>query len=631
MVILNKTNNLPNFDYRGKNSLEDYRIYMTSKPVIPSPELRIESIPVRGRDSTYTLTDGSYDDIHISFGVRTYRGALSYQDTLNKLNEWMRISYDIDDNEILFSEYPQWYFKVKAVKPYTWEYFPTTGEMTTTLSFQCEPFKFSDTKTLILGQDTTPQPSPPQIFKVSNKGAYIAKIESQLQDIPRLAKYGYDRLLSYSDLDRNELNKLTEIDGALLSSLQSKFTSGSQRNYFDDFYSNKVRLLPDAESTLTVIDSTRAHIKHVGTSVGGAIEFTTEEMPYRAYFQMDMNPFITSGSMKFQLKVFTDTGSLLASMDGSSGNFWLSSGSVAKVQLIFTGTGEFIINQPTIIQGFQSAKMYTPAYQSSWAGIVVAMNLADMLAEYEPNIFAGATTETAMKNILKGRNFIPTINARMSHASRTQGRIFQLDKAANKYQPVDSAELTGMAVTLSKTQPANEFIDRLVYRNSGGKHQLWAIYLFASETSFDDPGYTLYPYSMSVDQVFLKVEMSVIPTASRSVVNDGTAVAYPYIKAWGSLAATSMKFTFTGIDSTGRPDSRTMEITNLNNVGAKQHIEIDCDYQDVIRYQEDNPKNSISWNQWSKVNSFPLMQTGTTTLTTTNVARAELTWRTRRV
>ncbi|MDA1658826.1 hypothetical protein PDK35_02400 [Bacillus cereus group sp. TH153LC] len=631
MVILNKTNNLPNFDYRGKNSLEDYKIYMTSKPTIPSPEMRLEHIAVKGRDSTYTITDGTYEDIEIHFGVRTYRGTLSYQDTLNKLNEWLRISYDIDDNEILFSEYPQWYFKVKSVSPYTWQYNPATGEMTTELSFRCEPFKYSDRKTIVMGQGTSPTPTPSQYFKVSNKSHYIAKVESNLQDITRLAKFGYDRVLSYPDLDRQDLDRLTEVDGAMLNSSQSKFTSGNLRNYQDDFYSGKINLKPDAESTMTVIDSTKAHVKHIGATAGGTIEFDTEQMPYRGYFQVNLNAVVTKGNIKFQTKVFTDNGSLLASVDGSSVNFWLASGNIAKVQLIFLGDGEFIIDSPTIVQGFEPAKLYTPAHQSSWAGVVVAMDLAAMLSEVEPDIFKGATDGTAMKNILKGRNFIPEINASMSHATSSQGRVFQLDKAANKYQPVVSAPLTKTSKMLTSTQDSNTFIDRLIYKNVEGKKQLWAIYLFASETGFEDPGFSLYPYNFSIDQVFLKIDMSIIPTVSRDVINDGTAVAYPYIKAWGDTAATSMRFDFTSTDVTGRPYQRYLIINNLLNVKEGQHIEIDCEYHDIIRYQENNPDQSIQWNTWSSTSGYPVLNPNTTKITTTNVLKAEIEWRTRKI
>lgn len=631
MVILNKINNLPNFDYRGKNSLEDYKIYMTSKPTIPAPEMRLDHIAVKGRDSTYTITDGTYNDIEINFGVRTYRGTLSYQDTLNKLNEWLRISYDIDDNEILFSEYPQWYFKVKSVTPYTWQYNPATGEMTTDLSFRCEPFKYSDRKTIVMGQGTSPTPTPSQYFKVSNKAHYIAKEESLLQDIPRLAKFGYDRILSYTDMDRQELNKFTEVDGAMVSALQSKYTSGNLRNYQDDFYSDKVKLLPDAESTMTVINSTKAHVTHKGATVAGAIEFTTEQMPYRQYFQFDSNARTIKGTIKYQIKVFTDTGSIMASGDGKSLNFWLASGSIAKIQLIFSGDGEFIIDSPTVVQGFEPAKMYTPAYQSTWAGIVVAMDLAGMLSEVEPDIFKGATDGTAMKNILKGRNFIPTIKAAMSHASLAHGRIFQLDMAANKYQPVVSEPLNSKTVEVSAVQDSNTFIDRLIYKNVGGKKQLWAIYLFATEPQFDDPNFTLYPYAYSIDQVLLKIDMSIIPTVSRDVINDGTAVAYPYIKAWGDTAATSMRFDFTSTDVTGRPYQRYLILNNLLNVKAGQHIEIDCEYQDIIRYEENNPDASVSWNTWSSTSGFPVLNPNTTKITTTNVLKAEIEWRTRKI
>ncbi|MEB9608121.1 hypothetical protein P4J26_31890, partial [Bacillus cereus] len=195
MVVLNAVNNLPNFDFKGKNSL-DMKVYLTSKPSIPSPEMRVESVPVKGRDSSYTITDGTYEDLDIVIGVRTYRGPVGYQDTLNALNEWLRVGWDVVENEITFSEYPQWVFKVKTIKPYTWDYNSATGELTTMLTFTCDPFKYSDTYHEVVGVTSNPVPMPPREFKFGQFSTYQARTEQNIQNITDLAKFGYDRVLT---------------------------------------------------------------------------------------------------------------------------------------------------------------------------------------------------------------------------------------------------------------------------------------------------------------------------------------------------------------------------------------------------------------------------------------------------
>jgi len=60
----------PNFDYMTKNSLLDYDVYMMGKPKIETAEMRAEQVYIKGRHGTLMHSDGTYDNISISFGIR---------------------------------------------------------------------------------------------------------------------------------------------------------------------------------------------------------------------------------------------------------------------------------------------------------------------------------------------------------------------------------------------------------------------------------------------------------------------------------------------------------------------------------------------------------------------------------
>lgn len=160
----------PNFEYMTKNSLLDYEVYMMGKPKIQTAQLRSDQVYIRGRHSTLTHTDGTYDDITIEFGIRfRSRGMTPDVQKKRDIIKWLRYGYgysmtNVDipntvvslpiyqpEGHLKFHHMPNTTFKVKTIAPFSWEWHPQTQQWFTKLSFLCDPFGYGDLKTVSIG------------------------------------------------------------------------------------------------------------------------------------------------------------------------------------------------------------------------------------------------------------------------------------------------------------------------------------------------------------------------------------------------------------------------------------------------------------------------------------------------
>lgn len=628
MVVLESVNNIPNFDFRGKNSL-DMKVYLTSKPSIPSPEMRVESVPVKGRDSSYTISDGTYEDLEIVVGLRTYRGVTGYQDTLNALNEWLRIGWDNAENEIAFSEFPQWVFKVKVIQPYTWQYMPATGEYTTVLSIICDPFKYSDTYREVVGVTTTPVPMPPREFKVANFSTYQVSIEQNIQAISDLKKFGNTRVTTSPTVMGDFKNYLKDNDGYQLFAHQNKYTSGGYRNFIDDFYSSNTTVTTSDTNLMkiSILNSIRAEFRSSGYT-DTFVNFTTVDNlvagnDYQVYLDIEGDPVTQI------IKVFNPSGTQVARVDSRSTVTFRAPVS-GKYRIEFScRAGVFVMGASRLHLVQSSGKsIWYPARNSTYGAIITAFNMNDLLNIIEPNMITSSMTEAQMKTTLKARNLKGIYNAWASHQTSCTALAYQYNSATDTYDQIGSKAIAGLASEQTfKIEATTSFIDRLYY--SGGK--LWAIFMLVGSNDF------VYDYAetsgkfMYSDKISLSLGVDVQPASSKDVYNTGTADAFPYLKIWKQEGANTCKITFTGTEFNGKPYKEVVEVRNLNNVGTNQHIEMDCDFKDVIRYQEDNPANSVPWTSWTIAPKFPVMKVGLNNITVENASKVEIEWRTRRI
>jgi len=163
----------PNFDYMTKNSLLDYDVYMMGKPKIETAEMRAEQVYIKGRHGTLMHSDGTYDNISISFGIRfRSRGMAADAQKKRDIVKWLRYGYgyskvNVDipntivslpiyqpEGHLQFHHMPNVTFKVKTIASFSWEWHPSTQQWFTQLNFLCDPFGYGSLKTYNIGTNT---------------------------------------------------------------------------------------------------------------------------------------------------------------------------------------------------------------------------------------------------------------------------------------------------------------------------------------------------------------------------------------------------------------------------------------------------------------------------------------------
>lgn len=123
--------------FNQKSNLE-VGLSIISRPNIPSPKQKIQSVSIPGIDGTYTEILG-YEDLSISVEFNK-KCRTDFQDFIRKINEWF---YHLQDRKLYFSDDLDFYYRVKRVvvedkerqrKHYT--KFKVT--------FICEPYQYTD-------------------------------------------------------------------------------------------------------------------------------------------------------------------------------------------------------------------------------------------------------------------------------------------------------------------------------------------------------------------------------------------------------------------------------------------------------------------------------------------------------
>lgn len=612
---------------------------MTSKPSIPSPEMRSENVVVKGRDSTFVITDGTYNDITISFGIRTYRGELNYQDTLNRLNEWLRVGWDISKNEIIFSEYPQWIFKVKSLEPYTWNHHVATGELTTEITLICDPYKYSETYNEVVGVTTTPVPMPMREYKFEKNSMYRARIEQNLQDITDLKKYGNTRVLDddYFRSPSYGKSSLANVDGSHLFSHQTKLTSGSFKNFIDDFYS----------STFTIAyDGNDISLAKVDVRNSRYMEVTFKNTTKTLFFKWKtVEPLVAGTDYYFDTKVneipptaklvVTDAnGVIIASVDKqTSVVFRAKTTGVHNVEYSFNGYVPYLeFDSPRLHKYVPGKTEMSPARKSTSSGFIVAFDIRSMVDGMENTLLFDSMTEAQMKSALKTRDLKCNFNGWLAHATSSDVDLRMYNGATDVYDNIRNYSVQGE----NKSQTidyliSSSFIDKLYSRVVNGRRELWAIFLVISGPNFDDNMADLKGKFFYTDKLSISLGMNVKPSSLKTIINTGTAFSFPFLKIWKQAGVNNCKVKFSSFDITGKNYAQEIEIINLASVTGNKHIEVDCDLKDVILFDEDVPSLSKPWNMNTITKKFPIMNVGTNIITVENADRVEIKWRTRRI
>lgn len=156
---------------------------IVSRPAIPSPKQKINSISVPGADGTYTEILG-YEDISISVELnRVCRQSLN--DFIRKVNEWL---YCIQDRKLYFSDDLDFFYRVKRVvvddktrkrKTYT----------TFNVTFICEPYQYAEDGRFEFMIQSGAEIFNPYfveslpIFKIEGEGLMKLRVNDQLVEV----------------------------------------------------------------------------------------------------------------------------------------------------------------------------------------------------------------------------------------------------------------------------------------------------------------------------------------------------------------------------------------------------------------------------------------------------------------
>ncbi|QAA31249.1 distal tail protein Dit [Clostridium manihotivorum] len=147
--------------FNNKDSLRDLNLNIEQRPNFPVPERDIRIIDIDGRNGSLTRDLGTYKDIPVPISFNLVDRNDIHQ-TVRNVKRWL--IGNIDNRELIQSDDPDYFYKVKQVKVdkeierMLW----VAGKFTAT--FLCAPFQYSRK-----GQNTISLRKPGEIY---NEGTF---------------------------------------------------------------------------------------------------------------------------------------------------------------------------------------------------------------------------------------------------------------------------------------------------------------------------------------------------------------------------------------------------------------------------------------------------------------------------
>ena len=124
------------FTFDGKDSFQDFGIYVASRPHIPSPDRRVTYIDVPGMDSRLRRDDGTYGDIMLSVECSFLGDPVS---KINALKGWLLGAGEAD---LVFSHTPGRKYLAQVVNSIDFEIvLKITSHFV--IVFNCQPFQYA--------------------------------------------------------------------------------------------------------------------------------------------------------------------------------------------------------------------------------------------------------------------------------------------------------------------------------------------------------------------------------------------------------------------------------------------------------------------------------------------------------
>lgn len=172
-------------DFLGKNSFNDFGLYIAETPNIPMPQRRVTYDTIPGRNGTLTEDEETYDDITIAvtFNVKSY-DIISLSD---KVKAWLSGG----QGSLTFSDDPECYYVAECVNKFDIaRTMRVLGKFP--VVFNCKPFKkaIDDTSYIILDQCVSRAGSainPLSSYNFTGGAALANNVPARLNDTKQTA------------------------------------------------------------------------------------------------------------------------------------------------------------------------------------------------------------------------------------------------------------------------------------------------------------------------------------------------------------------------------------------------------------------------------------------------------------
>lgn len=130
------------FTFGGKDSFQDFGIFVASRPYLPSPERRVTYIDVPGMDSRLRRDEGTYGDITLSVECSFLGNPVS---KISAVKGWLLVAGEAD---LTFSHIPGRKYLAQVVNSIDFEIvLKITSHFV--ILFNCQPFQYATDNTPI--------------------------------------------------------------------------------------------------------------------------------------------------------------------------------------------------------------------------------------------------------------------------------------------------------------------------------------------------------------------------------------------------------------------------------------------------------------------------------------------------
>ncbi len=149
------------FIFNGKDSFQNFGIYIEKRPNLPSPKRRVSYIEVPGRDSSLRRDEGTYEDITLSVECSLIGNPYS---KISSIKSWL---LNAGESDLIFSYQPDQKYIAQVVNNIDFEIvLKITSHFV--ILFNCQPFQYATDNTPIMVIESTTLTNPGTVKSLPN-------------------------------------------------------------------------------------------------------------------------------------------------------------------------------------------------------------------------------------------------------------------------------------------------------------------------------------------------------------------------------------------------------------------------------------------------------------------------------